>query len=106
MRLTALALAAFFTSLNASAAPIPYATAAQNVRNLLTQQFRIDPTEIRDTDSLRRDWLMDISIPELLALYEHRFQGPAPKRVMRAMKANCNNDSIRCVATGIAAASK
>jgi hypothetical protein len=110
MRLTFIAtaslLGSFLAATGAVAAPVPYATAAQNVRTLLVEQFRVDPTQLRDTDSLKRDWLMDISFPELLGAYERRFQGPPASQVLRVMKATCNNDSIRCVATSIVAASK
>jgi hypothetical protein len=106
MRLSLFALALLAQTVSAAAAPIPYATAVQNLKTLLVEQYRIDPAQLRETDSLRRDWLMDISFPELLEQYSHRFQGPEPKRVLRLMKVTCNNDSLRCVAQSIAAASK
>ncbi|RZA06323.1 MAG: hypothetical protein EOP11_10650 [Proteobacteria bacterium] len=106
LKLIATAAALALSSAHAVAAPIPYDTAVRNVKFLLVEQFRIDPAQIRDTDSLKRDWLMDISFRQLLTDYERRFHGPEATKVLRIMKATCNNDSIRCLAQSISGASK
>lgn len=107
MRIGFLALATLFVSnLSAQAAPVPYDAAAQNLKSMLVAAFRVDASQMRDTDSLSRDWLMDLSVREVVEHYQHRFNGPEAKRVMQLMKLSCNNDSIRCIAQGIAGASK
>jgi hypothetical protein len=106
LKLIATFAALALNSISAVAAPVPYDTAVRNVKLLLVEQFRIDPAQIRDTDSLKRDWLMDISFRQLLADYERRFQGPETGKVLRIMKATCNNDSIRCLAQSISGAAK